>query len=110
MCCSVVHCVAVCHSVSQCVAVCCKCVAAIQEPAHHCHAIENVFHCVALFCGVLQCVASVLQQFREPTHRCHATALSATPRSNPISDMIWVATISRLLIIIDLFCRMYFLS
>jgi len=84
VCCSVLHCVAVCCgsvlqcvcSVLQCVAVCCgnvlqcvcsvlQCVAKVSSHiSHHTYGGCNVLQCVAVCCSVLQCVAvccSVLQ-------------------------------------------------
>jgi len=86
----VLQCVAVCCSVLQCVAVYCI---VLQCAAVDCSA----FQCAAVCCSVLQCVAvccSVLQ--------CVAVRCSA---NNEGSHYYGVATISRLLKIIGLFCK-----
>jgi len=103
-CCSVLQCVAVCYSVLQCVAVYCS---VLQCVAVCC----SVLQCVAVCCSVLQCVAaccSVLQCVK-----CFQTLPQFIPQRHRRSykthesQNLWygVATISRLLQIIGLFCR-----
>ena len=96
LCCSVLQCVAVCCSVLQCVALRCRvlqCVAArfsvLQTVAVS--VCCSVLQCVAVCCSALQCVA------------VHAV----TPAL--FSGYYGVATISRLLQIKGLFCRMWHL-
>jgi len=105
----VLQCVAVCCSVLQCVAVCC-----------------TVLHCVALCCTVLQCVESqtgriteaVLHMKDPPSKICMlpqrvvgatdtanvGTSKSGVGAGKAIHAMGWT-TISRLLKITGLFCR-----
>jgi len=80
VCCSVLQCVAVCFSVLQCVAVCCS---VLQCVAVCC----SVSQCVAVCCSVLQCIAVI-----------HIWSLFCILTYG-------VATISRLLKIIGLFCK-----
>jgi len=116
----VLQCVAVCCSVLQCVAVCCryedhipglykwrlkgKTVSwSVLECVGVCWSVLRVLQCVAVCCIVLQCVAvccSVLQ--------CVAVCCRYEGHVPVTSHMIYryrVATISRLLKIIGLFCR-----
>jgi len=89
--CNVMQCVAVHYSVLQCVAVCC-----------------SVLQCVAVCCSVLQCVAvccSVLQ--RHIVYWVWVTTLKTKKHSSLIDCFFvyWVASTSRLLKIIGLFCK-----
>jgi len=86
VCCSVLQCVAVGRSVLQCVAVCC-----------------SVLQCVAVCCSVLPCVAV-----------CCSVRMAGAFTSDPPTqkeahvcflECYGVATISRLLRIIGLFCK-----
>ena len=82
---SYVQCVAVCCSVLQCVAVCCS---ALQFVAVRCSALQ----CVAVRCSALQCIAV----------RCSALqCVVASIRNRGYG----VATISRLLKMIGVFCK-----
>jgi len=93
VCCSVLQHVAVCCSVVTCVAVCC-----------------SVLQCVAVCCIVATCVAVC----------CGCSVLGTATHCNIQDSLFWykslistgygVATISRLLQIIGLFCRMWSLS
>jgi len=75
----------VCCSVLQCVAVCC-----------------SVLQCVAVCCNVLQCVENMLCLYRAPTRRAPSTrALKVCDQKYPYG----VASSSRLLKIIALFCK-----
>ena len=81
----VLQCVAVCCSVLQCVAVCC-----------------SVLQCVAVCCNVLQCVENMLCLYRAPTRRAPSTrVLKVCDQKYPYG----VASSSRLLKIIGLFCK-----
>jgi len=85
----VLQCVVVCCSVLQCVAVCC-----------------SVLQCVAVCCSVLQCVVvccSVLHGHSGHSNDTHVNQIFI-PRV-PAHVCYGVATISRFLKIIGLFCR-----
>ena len=92
---SVLQCVAVCCGVLQCVAVCC-----------------SVLQCVAVCCSVLQCVAVCLHETGLQRERKREKERERkTERHNNILVPSYikhgygVGTISRLLEIISLFCR-----
>jgi len=118
MCCSVLHCDALC-SVLQCVVVCCS---VVQCVAVCC----NVLQCVAVCCSVLQHVAvccsdgmipppSVPICVTRPIHMCAVTHLHETPymhihgniciRIYVDVSVYGVASLCRLLTIIGLFCK-----
>jgi len=134
VCCSVLHCTAAaycnglpceaavrCHSVLQCVAVCCCSV--LQCAAVCC----SVLQCVAVCCSVLQCVAVCCTVLRQPYLHDVAARMLLHPllhayiHTHPFTCMhictrpyvyfnihhsqYGVATISRLLKIVGLFCR-----
>ena len=80
-CCSVLQCVAVCCSVLQCVAVCC-----------------SVLQCASVCCSALQCVAVCCGVLQYGTVWCSVVQCG-------VVCCYGVATISRLLKIIGLFCR-----
>ena len=127
LCCSVLPCVAVCCSVLQCVAWCRR---VLQRVAVCCSVLQcvavccSVLQCVAVCCSVLQCLAaccSVLQYV--PVCWARLVCAGLFPQTSPTmcgrfaerelhtealyksSTHYGVASISRLLTIIGLFCR-----
>ena len=105
-CCSMLQCVAVCCSVLQCVAVCCSVLqcAAVCCSVLQCIAVGcSVLQCVAVCCSVLQCVAVCCRtHMRTWKLSFHKRGLHSTQNR--------VATNSKLLKIMGLFCRISSLS
>ena len=116
VCCSVLQCVAVCYSVLQCVAVCCRVLPCVAVCC-------SVLQCLAVCCSVLRCDAHCsiclhycnicVHQKKEPyipskralySFKKSPIFLQKEPYILP-NTPYGVATITRLLNIIGLFCR-----
>jgi len=61
VCCSVLHCVALCHGVLQCVAVCCSVLQYVEGS-------RSVMQCVAVYCSVLKLVYTTCVNTKNALH------------------------------------------
>jgi len=130
LCCSVLQCDAVCCSVLQCVAVCfaicCIVLHVLQCVAGCCRVLLgvavccSVLQCVAVCCSALQCAAVKCSMFQcaavlqfvlvcfivhVPLTHIFPLAFGSMLQCVAIYSSMGVATVSRIDIIIDLFCR-----
>ena len=106
--CGVLQCVAVCCSALQRVAACCKALSSIPFVSACCSVLQCVTLCVAVHGSVLQDLLAVFHTSSPcpmTATRCNQPQHTAALAQDVLQTSYRVATISRLLKIIGLFCR-----